>query len=168
MLVEENFSKTKNKTAEKITGQRFPVKSKVTCKNWAHLDEEKNFGPNSHLRASCTQPFKCYAQVSKWLHFRLLFSKFLFYSTPWIKIKPPTGKTLVNFRFVPNLNLIWTLIISREPIEAFFSAVYPSKRAPGHLLPVLVQGNFLKTKNKQQKKVRGNVFPLSPRSRAKI
>ena len=27
VLVEENFSKTKNKTAEKITGQRFPVKS---------------------------------------------------------------------------------------------------------------------------------------------
>ena len=33
VLVEENFSKTKNKTAEKNTGQRFPVKSKVTCKN---------------------------------------------------------------------------------------------------------------------------------------
>ena len=33
VLVEENFSKTKNKTAEKITGQLFPVKSKVTCKN---------------------------------------------------------------------------------------------------------------------------------------
>ena len=57
VLVEENFSKTKNKTAEKITGQRFPVKSKVTCKNSAHLDEEKKFGLNSHLRASCTQPF---------------------------------------------------------------------------------------------------------------
>ena len=58
MLVEENFCKTKNKTAEKITGQRFPVKSKVTRKNCAHLDEEKNFGLNSHLRACCTQPFK--------------------------------------------------------------------------------------------------------------
>ena len=59
MLVEENFSKTKNKTAEKITGQCFPVKSKVTCKNWAHLDEEKKFGLNSHLRASCTQHLLC-------------------------------------------------------------------------------------------------------------
>ena len=28
----------KNKTAEKITGQCFPVKSKVTCKNLAHLE----------------------------------------------------------------------------------------------------------------------------------
>ena len=52
MLVQENFSKTKNKT-----GQCFPVKSKVTCKNWAHLDEEKKIGLNSHSRASCTQPF---------------------------------------------------------------------------------------------------------------
>ena len=32
-LVQENFLKTKNKTAEKIKGQCFPFKSKVTYKN---------------------------------------------------------------------------------------------------------------------------------------
>ena len=31
----------KNKTAEKITGQCFPIKSKVTCKNLAHLEAKK-------------------------------------------------------------------------------------------------------------------------------
>ena len=32
----------KNKTAQKITGQLyFPVKSKATCKNAAHLDTKK-------------------------------------------------------------------------------------------------------------------------------
>ena len=35
------FSKTKNKTAEKITGQCFPVKSRVTCKNLTHLAARK-------------------------------------------------------------------------------------------------------------------------------
>ena len=35
------FSKAKNKTAEKITGQCFPVKSKVICKNWVHLEAKK-------------------------------------------------------------------------------------------------------------------------------
>ena len=32
-LVQENFSKRKNKTAEKIMGQCFPLESKVTLKN---------------------------------------------------------------------------------------------------------------------------------------
>ena len=56
-LVQENlhfctcyFSKTKNKTAEKIAGQRFPIKSKVTCKNLTHLEAKKNPGLKSHLR----------------------------------------------------------------------------------------------------------------------
>ena len=35
----------------------FSLKWKATCKNWAHLDEEKKFGPKSHLRGSSTQPF---------------------------------------------------------------------------------------------------------------
>ena len=35
------FSKTKNKTAKKITGQNFPIKSKVTCKNLAYLEAKK-------------------------------------------------------------------------------------------------------------------------------
>ena len=55
----KNFSETKNKTAEKITGQCFPVKSKVTCKNLAYLDEEKKFGLKGHLRGCCTKPFNC-------------------------------------------------------------------------------------------------------------
>ena len=37
-----HFSKMKNKTAEKITQKCFPVKSKVTCKNIAHLEAKKN------------------------------------------------------------------------------------------------------------------------------
>ena len=35
------FSKTKNKTAEKITGQCFPLKSRVTCKNLTDLAARK-------------------------------------------------------------------------------------------------------------------------------
>ena len=42
------FSKPKIKTAEKIMGQCFPVKSKVTCKNSAHL-EVRNTGLKIHL-----------------------------------------------------------------------------------------------------------------------
>ena len=47
-LVQENlhfcmryFSKMKNKTAEKITEQRFPVQSKLTSKNLAYLEVKK-------------------------------------------------------------------------------------------------------------------------------
>ena len=47
-LVQENlhfciryFLKTKNKTTEKIMGQCFSVKSKVKCKNSAHLEVKK-------------------------------------------------------------------------------------------------------------------------------
>ena len=36
------FSKMKNKTAEKITRQCFPVKCKVACKNLAHLEGKKS------------------------------------------------------------------------------------------------------------------------------
>ena len=36
------FSKTTNKTAEKITGQCFPVKSKITCKKLVHFEAKKN------------------------------------------------------------------------------------------------------------------------------
>ena len=35
------FKNKKNKTAEKITGQCFPIKSKVTCKNLTHLEAKK-------------------------------------------------------------------------------------------------------------------------------
>ena len=35
------FLEKENKTAEKITGQCFPIKSKVTCKNLAHLEAKK-------------------------------------------------------------------------------------------------------------------------------
>ena len=42
--------KTKNETAEKIIGQCFHVKSKVTCKNLAHLEEKKNNGLKSHFQ----------------------------------------------------------------------------------------------------------------------
>ena len=31
----------KNKTAEKIKGQCFPIKSRITCKNLAHLKVKK-------------------------------------------------------------------------------------------------------------------------------
>ena len=50
---ERETSKLKNK------GVCFSIKWKATCRNWAHLDEEKQFGLKSHLRACCTQPFNC-------------------------------------------------------------------------------------------------------------
>ena len=52
--------KMKEKPANLNGGLCFSIKWKATCRNWAHLDEEKNFGLKSHLRACCTQPFKCY------------------------------------------------------------------------------------------------------------
>ena len=36
------FLENENKTVEKITGQCFPIKSKVTCKSLAHLEEKTN------------------------------------------------------------------------------------------------------------------------------
>ena len=49
--------KMKEKPANLNGGLCFSIKWKATCRNWAHLDEEKNFGLKSHLRACCTQPF---------------------------------------------------------------------------------------------------------------
>ena len=47
--------KMKEKPANLNRGVCFSMKWKATCQNWAHLDEEKQFGLKSHLRASCTQ-----------------------------------------------------------------------------------------------------------------
>ena len=49
--------KMKEKPANVNRGVCFSMKWKATCRNWAHLDKEKQFGLKSHLRASCTQPF---------------------------------------------------------------------------------------------------------------
>ena len=49
--------KMKEKPANLNRGLCFSIKWKATCRNWAHLDEEKQFGLKSHLRACCTQPF---------------------------------------------------------------------------------------------------------------
>ena len=49
--------KMKEKPANLNRGVCFSIKWKATCRNWAHLDEEKQFGLKSHLRACCTQPF---------------------------------------------------------------------------------------------------------------
>ena len=49
--------KMKEKPANLNSGVCFSIKWKATCRNWAHLDEEKQFGLKSHLRACCTQPF---------------------------------------------------------------------------------------------------------------
>ena len=51
--------KMKEKPANLNRGLCFSTKWKATCRNWAHLDEEKQFGLKSHLRACCTQPFNC-------------------------------------------------------------------------------------------------------------
>ena len=51
--------KMKEKPANLNGGLCFSIKWKATCRNWAHLDEEKNLGLKSHLRACCTQPFNC-------------------------------------------------------------------------------------------------------------
>ena len=58
--------KMKEKPANLNGGLCFSIKWKATCRNWAHLDEEKNFSLKSHLRACCTQPFNykgCFWQL---------------------------------------------------------------------------------------------------------
>ena len=52
--------KMKEKPANLNRGVCFSIKWKATCRNWAHLDEEKQFDPKSHLRACCTEPFNYY------------------------------------------------------------------------------------------------------------
>ena len=49
--------KMKEKPANLNSWLCFSIKWKATCRNWAHLDEEKQFGLKSHLQACCTQPF---------------------------------------------------------------------------------------------------------------
>ena len=44
------FWKMKEKPANLNRGSCFSMKWEATCKNWAHLDEEKKFGLKSHLR----------------------------------------------------------------------------------------------------------------------
>ena len=51
--------KMEEKPANLNRGLCFSIKWKATCRNWAHLDEEKQFGLKIHLRACCTQPFNC-------------------------------------------------------------------------------------------------------------
>ena len=51
------FWKMKEKPANLNRGVCFSMNWKATCRNWAHLNEEKKFGLKSHLRASRTQPF---------------------------------------------------------------------------------------------------------------
>ena len=53
-----SFLKNKNKTAEKIAGQCCPVKSKVTCKNSAHLDEAKKPAKKSLYRLEMQAPLQ--------------------------------------------------------------------------------------------------------------
>ena len=60
--------KMKEKPANLNRGVCFSIKWKATCRNWAHLDEEKQFGLKSHLRACCTQPFNCQPLFGKWAH----------------------------------------------------------------------------------------------------
>ena len=55
--------KMKEKPANLNGGLCFSIKWQATCQNWAHLDEEKNFGLKSHLRACCTQPFNCSSTI---------------------------------------------------------------------------------------------------------
>ena len=50
--------KIKDKTAEKITGQYFPVKSKVTCKNLAHLEAKKKKRPKKSLTLVMQAPLQ--------------------------------------------------------------------------------------------------------------
>ena len=66
--------KMKEKPANLNRGLCFSIKWKATCRNWAHLDEEKQFGLKSHLRACCTQPFnwchtrKASHEMTEWIH----------------------------------------------------------------------------------------------------
>ena len=60
--------KMKEKPTNLNRGVCFSMKWKATCRNWAHLDEEKQFGLKSHLRASCTQPFNYPHRQTENLH----------------------------------------------------------------------------------------------------
>ena len=54
--------KRKTKTAEKIMGQCFPVKSKVKCKNLAHLAEKKKQRPKKSFSLLTQAPLQCKVQ----------------------------------------------------------------------------------------------------------
>ena len=55
--------KMKEKPANLNRGLCFSIKWKATCRNWAHLEKEKQFGLKSHLRACCTQPFNLFHRL---------------------------------------------------------------------------------------------------------
>ena len=65
-VVRRYFLKMKNKTAEKIMGQCFPVKSKVKCKNLAHLAEKKK-RPKKSFSLLTQAPLQCKVKKkSRW------------------------------------------------------------------------------------------------------
>ena len=51
------FLENERETSKLKWGVCFSMKWKATRKNWAHLEEERNFGLKSHLRGCCRQPF---------------------------------------------------------------------------------------------------------------
>ena len=67
--------KMKEKPANLNRGLCFSIKWKATCRNSAHLDEEKNFGLKSHLRACCTQPFNYSSSRQSKLQIMVVFTK---------------------------------------------------------------------------------------------
>ena len=103
--------KMKEKPANLNGGLCFSIKWKATCRNWAHLDEEKIFGLKSHLRACCTQPFN-YLLLYMW---RAAWNKAL--RDTWCYDK-------FSFCFTSKYKAIWkeNLVVNQMPLRAFFHA----------------------------------------------
>ena len=62
-----SFLENEKQNSRKNYMASISIKSKVTCKNLAHL-EAKKYQPKSHVGYSCVHPFKCSFFVSKFVN----------------------------------------------------------------------------------------------------
>ena len=65
--------KKKEKPANLNRGVSFSMKWKAACQNWAHLDEEKNFGLKSHLLYELLAQSPSINGPFSWCHAKLQF-----------------------------------------------------------------------------------------------
>ena len=84
------------------------------------------FRQNREILYCAWSDSKCYAKCSKWLHFRRLFRKILFYRELYPGPKLFSGKAFWKCNYLQNIFLIRFLITSQEPKKVRFLAVYTS------------------------------------------
>ena len=96
------FVENERETSRLKWGAMFFYKVEGTCRNWAHLDEEKNFGLKSHLRACCTQPFNYYWRMANKCCCCCCCCLLLFYSWILLKIALPLSSPLTNVDLGPH------------------------------------------------------------------